>query len=143
MTKHPGFSSATLWHQDIRYWLFDQPELVSVWLALGDETEHNGGLKLIPGSHRQDLDRGHYDAAFFLRSDLPQNQRLIHSAISANLSQGDTLFFHSGTFHAAGQNQSEQVKTSVVFTYHAQSNQPLEGTRSSNYPDIPCLPKNQ
>ena len=56
MTKHPGFSSATLWHQDIRYWLFDQPRLVSVWLALGQEHEANGGMQLIPGSHLLELD---------------------------------------------------------------------------------------
>ena len=31
MTKFPGFSSRTSWHQDIRYWSFDQPELVSTW----------------------------------------------------------------------------------------------------------------
>ncbi len=138
MTKHPGFSSATLWHQDIRYWLFDEPNLVSVWLALGDENKENGGLQLIPASHHKRLERGRYDAAFFLRPDLPENQPLINSAIYANLSQGDTLFFHSGTFHAAGQNQTDKIKTSVVFTYHASSNQPLEGTKSSNYPDIPC-----
>ena len=35
MTKHPGYSSATLWHQDIRYWSFDQPSLVSAWFRLG------------------------------------------------------------------------------------------------------------
>ena len=28
MTKYPGYSSVTSWHQDIRYWRFDQPELV-------------------------------------------------------------------------------------------------------------------
>lgn len=138
MTKYPGFSSSTAWHQDIRYWLFDQPNLVSVWLALGDEHENNGGLRLIPGSHIETLDRGRFDAMFFLRQDLPENQPLIDSAIAADLSQGDTLFFHSGVFHAAGQNQTENTKTSLVFTYHAKDNQPLEGTRSANYPDIPC-----
>ena len=39
MTKHPGFSSVTSWHQDIRYWRFDRRELVSTWLALGPERE--------------------------------------------------------------------------------------------------------
>jgi len=138
MTKHPGFSSATLWHQDIRYWLFDRPHLVSVWLALGKEYEENGGMRLIPGSHRKALDRGRYDGAFFLRQDLPENRILIHSAVAANLSRGDVLFFHSGTFHAAGQNKTDKVKTSVVFTYHDRDNQPLAGTRSAGYPDIPC-----
>ena len=138
MTKNPGYSSATLWHQDIRYWLFDQPQLVSVWLALGKEYDQNGGMQLIPGSHRHELDRGFYDAAYFLRTDLPENQALIASAQSANLNPGDVLFFHCKTLHAAGQNQTDEVKLSVVFTYHASDNQPIAGSRSAAFPDIPC-----
>ena len=137
MTKHPGFSSETLWHQDIRYWLFDKPDLISTWLALGDESIENGGMRLIPQSHQQHLDRGRFDAALFLRPDLDENKPLIDSAYNANLSQGDVLFFHSRTIHAAGQNNSDQVKTSVVFTYRDEDNQPLAGSRSACYPDIP------
>lgn len=138
MTKHPGFSSATLWHQDIRFWLFDRPDLVSVWLALGNEASENGGMNLIPGSHLQEFERGRFDAAFFLRQDLEENKSLIKSAVAAELDQGDVLFFHCGTFHAAGRNNSKKIKTSVVFTYHDSNNQPLAGTRSASYPDIPC-----
>ena len=138
MTKHPGFSSATLWHQDIRYWRFDQPELISVWLALGDENIENGGMQLIPGSHRLNLGRGNYDAAYFLRQDLESNQEMISSAVAADMSKGDVLFFHCGTLHAAGRNNTEQVKTSLVFTYHARDNQPIAGTRSAGFPDIDC-----
>ncbi len=138
MTKHPGFSSATLWHQDIRYWLFDQPDLVSVWLALTDENEDNGGLQLIPGSHRLHIDRGRFDGALFLRQDLPANQKMINNAVAAELHRGDALFFHSRTLHAAGRNNTDDIKTSLVFTYHAENNQPLAGTRSAAYPDIAC-----
>ena len=74
MTKHPGFSSETAWHQDIRYWSFDAPELVSVWLALGREHEQNGALRVIPGSHRLDLDRGRFDRHLFLRPELDENR---------------------------------------------------------------------
>ena len=138
MTKHPGFSSETLWHQDIRYWLFDKPDLISVWLALGDEYAGNGGMRLIPGSHRQHLQRGRFDASLFLRPDLDENRALIDSALPAELCRGDALFFHSRTIHAAGQNQTGQVKTSVVFTYRDQDNLPLAESRSARYPDIPC-----
>ena len=37
MTKAKTYSSATLWHQDNRYWSFEEENLISVWLALGDE----------------------------------------------------------------------------------------------------------
>jgi len=136
MTKHPGYSSATHWHQDIRYWSFDTPELVSVWLALCTETPANGCLRVIPGSHLPEIDRGRLDAELFLREDLPENLQLIEGARDVELAPGDVLFFHARVFHYAGQNRSPQVKLSVVFTYHAADNQPIPDTRSARYPDI-------
>jgi len=136
MTKHPGFSSVTSWHQDIRYWSFDRPELISTWLALGPETRENGGLLVIPGSHKLHLDRGRLDAALFLRTDLAQNKSLIDKAVVVELMAGDMLFFHSTTFHAAGQNATGEIKRSLVYTYRAADNEPIPETRSATYPDI-------
>jgi len=137
MTKHPGFSSETAWHQDIRYWSFDRPELVSVWLALGPERAHNGALRVIPGSHRLSLDRGRLDANLFLRPELDENRSLIDAARAVELEPGDVLFFHCRLFHAAGRNDTDRVKLSPVFTFHAADNRPIPGTRSDQYPSIP------
>lgn len=136
MTKYPGFSSETMWHQDIRYWSFDAPELISVWLALGPEHKDNGALRVIPGSHRDHLDRGRLDMHLFLRAELEENQALIDSAVQLELQAGDALFFHCKLFHAADANTTKQVKLSTVLTYHAQDNQPIPGTRSAQYPSI-------
>jgi len=136
MTKHPGYSSATLWHQDVRYWSFDRPDLVSLWLALGTETAANGALMVIPGSHRLNLDRGRLDRDLFLRPDLPENGTLIEQAITLELAVGDMLLFSSRLFHAAGRNDTDAVKLSLVFTYHAADNHPIPGTRSAQYPSI-------
>ncbi len=136
MTKHPGHSSATLWHQDIRYWSFDAPELISVWLALGDETERNGALQVIPGSHLLDLDRGRFDSSLFLRPELPENRTLLEQAQAVTLEQGDVLFFHCRLFHAAGMNLTQRTKFSPVFTYHLSDNRPIPNTRSAQLPGI-------
>lgn len=136
MTKHPGHSSATLWHQDIRYWSFDAPELISVWLALGDENARNGALKVIPGTHLSDLDRGRFDGSLFLRPELDSNRALIDRAQSVLLQAGDVLFFHCRLFHAAGMNLTEQTKLSPVFTYHLSDNRPIPNTRSARLPGI-------
>ncbi|GJL80996.1 MAG: phytanoyl-CoA dioxygenase [marine bacterium B5-7] len=136
MTKHPGYSSLTSWHQDVRYWRFDRPELVSVWLALVDEYPENGGLLLIPGSHTSDLGRGRLDASLFLRTDLKSNRDMIDTAVAATLSVGDAVFFHCKTYHAAGRNQIDQIKKSLVYTYRAIDNQPIPDTRSAVYCDI-------
>ncbi len=137
MTKHPGHSSATMWHQDNRYWSFDEEALVTMWLALGDETRANGCLQVIPGSHRLDLDRGRLDAELFLRPDLKLNQDLINSAVPVELRAGDVLFFHSRLFHAAAQNRSSETKFSLVFTYHDARNRPIAGTRSAEFLSLP------
>ena len=54
-----------------------------------------------------------------------------------NLAAGDVLFFHSRLFHAAGKNRTDEVKYSVVFTFHEGSNGPIPRTRSDHYPSIP------
>jgi phytanoyl-CoA hydroxylase len=136
MTKQPGFSSATLWHQDIRYWDFDQENLISAWLALGDEDRKNGCLRVIPGSHRMVLEPGRFDAAMFLRADLAENKALIKCAEKVELKAGDMLFFHSKLFHAAGRNLTDTIKYSVVFTYHDVDNHPIASTRSARFPSI-------
>ncbi len=136
MTKHPDFGTATGWHRDIRYWSFARNELISVWLALGSETEGNGALKIIPGSHRLDIRRAQLDDLDFLRPDVPENQTLFACGTTVELEPGDVLFFHSGLFHAAGRNSGDAVKTSVVFAYRAQSNAPIAGSRSAAAGDV-------
>lgn len=136
MTKNPAFSSATGWHQDIRYWSFEKPELVSVWLALGREHKENGCLWLVPGSHRMEFNREQYDEDLFFGADLPANVDILQAKVAAELDEGDALFFHCRLLHAAGQNRTALTKFAAVFTYHAADNRPLAGTRSASLPDV-------
>lgn len=136
MTKDPAYSSLTSWHRDIRYWSFERPELVSVWLALGEERRDNGCLLLLPGSHAMDFDDTQLDAAQFLRTDVAENAALLATQVYAELNPGDVLFFHCRLFHAAGHNRAAQTKFSAVFTYRALDNPPLPGSRSAGLPDV-------
>jgi phytanoyl-CoA hydroxylase len=137
MTKNPAFSSATSWHQDIRYWSFEKPELISAWLALGQEHEENGCLLLVPGSHRIEFRREQFDNAFFLREDLQENHETLQGRVAAELDAGDVLFFHCRLLHAAGRNRTGLTKFAAVFTYHDAGNRPLPGTRSASLPEFP------
>ena len=136
MTKQPRFSSETHWHQDIRYWSYQRPELVSVWLALGHETEENGCLYLIPGTQRMTFARPRLDDNLFLRPELPENATLIEQRVKAELEPGDVLFFHGRTFHAAGRNTTTQPKFSVVFTFRPADNSPTPGSRSASMAEL-------
>ena len=136
MTKHPRHSSATLWHQDIRYWRFQRNNLVTAWLALGPERPDNGCLWVIPGSHRLPIARERYDDALFLRTDMPENRHLIDEAVPVALEPGDVLLFHSGLIHAAGRNATAERKMALVFTYHENDNHPQPDSRSTRAPEI-------
>ncbi len=137
MTKHPAFSSSTGWHQDIRYWNFGRPELVTVWLALGEERAATGSLAFLPGSHATSFTRDRYDDALFFRTDLESNRRLLESAYAVELDPGDVVFFHARLLHAAGRNTTDRTKMALVFTYHAADNPPTPGTRSAAVPGVP------
>lgn len=136
MTKHPRYSSSTLWHQDIRYWSFQRPDLVNTWLALGEETARNGCMRLIPGSHRVKWAADRFDELRFFRPDNDANRGLMHQALRAELQAGDVLLFHSCLLHAAGRNHTDTRKMAVVFTYRQANNQPLPETRSARLDDI-------
>ena len=131
MTKYPGFSSSTHWHQDIRYWSFKKPELVSMWIPLGVENEENGALRVIPGSHRLEFEKERFDSELFLRMDIERNLDLVSNATTFFLQPGDVLFFHSRLLHAAGKNKTKGIKLSVVYTYYSAENSPIPGTRSA------------
>lgn len=136
MTKHPLYGSLTGWHRDIRYWSFEREDLVSVWLALGEERDENGALWLVPGSHRMAFGSDRFDESKFFRADHASNAEIIRTAISPRLAPGDAIFFHCNTLHSAGKNRSDAVKFSLVYTYYGRSNAPKPGTRSASKPAI-------
>ena len=112
MTKLPHDSTRTFWHQDRRYWNFENDNLVSVWLALGDEY----------------LDR--FDSESNFLDENSENIELIHQRTSNNLQKGDVVLFHCKTLHHASKNHSDKAKISFVYTVRAKSNNPIKGTRS-------------
>jgi phytanoyl-CoA hydroxylase len=137
MTKHPDYGSLTGWHQDIRYWSFSEPDLVSCWLALGHEKADNGGLFFLPGSHKAAFSPEQFDEKKFFLPDPPENRRLIAQAVCPELEPGDVVFFHCRTLHAAQRNASNAVKFSLVHTYYPGRIQPLPGSRSASRPGVP------
>jgi phytanoyl-CoA hydroxylase len=136
MTKQPRFSSDSLWHQDIRYWRYSRRELVTAWLALGPEHARNGGLQLIPGSHRLAFGPERFDEALFFRPDLPENEALLAQRQAVELQAGDVLFFHCRLLHAATRNYEDEIKYAAVFTFRAPEDEPLPDSRSAAMPDI-------
>jgi phytanoyl-CoA hydroxylase len=130
MTKLPHVSSVTTWHQDIRYWHYENDNLLSVWLSLGDEHLENGLLEFIPGSHKMHFSPEQFDDLSSFRDDLPQNRDIIAKRVHFNLEKGDIVLFHAKTLHYANKNDTDTPKISFVYSVRGISNKPIPNTRS-------------
>jgi phytanoyl-CoA hydroxylase len=136
MTKMPRHGTQTGWHQDKRYWNFENDNLVSVWLSLGDEDYDNGVLEFIPQSHNMvfcDEAFGEYD---YFRDDYAPNQPIIDKKVSFELHKGDVVLFHCKTLHRANANSTNKAKISFVYTVKGESNGAIMGTRSAQFDEI-------
>jgi len=139
MTKQPEYSSETAWHRDTRYWCFNDKYLINAWFALGDELEPNGALKILPGSHRWEVEEDALDEAQFLIKDHSSNSVRLETARTIELEKGDAVLFSAHCFHAAGKNLTDQTKYSLVFTYHGESTVGLENSKSDTHQPIQVL----
>ncbi len=130
MTKLPKVSSITSWHQDIRYWHYENDKLLSVWLALGDEYLDNGLLEFIPGSHKMQFNAEQFDERTSFRDDLEVNRKIIQNRVHYDLNKGDVVLFHAKVLHYARANSDKEAKISFVYSLRAADNQAIKGTRS-------------
>jgi len=136
MTKLPKTSTQTKWHQDIRYWSYNNSNLFSIWLALGEENSQNGVLEFIPGSHKMSFSKEQFDDRLYFREDLEQNRKLISKKVSFNLEAGDVILFHSLLLHRANKNSTNSPKISFVYTVKGEKTKALPNSRSAKFKEI-------
>jgi phytanoyl-CoA hydroxylase len=136
MTKMPYFSTQTRWHQDRRYWRYSDDNLVSVWLALDEEHSDNGVLEFIPGSHKMRFEASQFDEKEYFSETVEQNRALLQEKVSTTLAKGDVVIFHSLLLHRANANTTPKPKISFVYTVKGAKTKALEGSRSSEFPEI-------
>lgn len=53
--KPPGSGKAVLWHQDGSYWPLRPMDVLTLYLAVDAANASNGGMRVVPGSHRWPL----------------------------------------------------------------------------------------
>ena len=128
MTKDKTNSSRTFWHQDRRYWNYNDDNLISVWLSLDDEYLENGLLEFIPSSHKMDFEKECFDEDSNFKDDY--NANLLKNAVHQNLQKGDVVLFHCKTLHHASKNKSSHTKISFVYTVKGEKTKAIKDTRS-------------
>ena len=136
MTKMPKSSKETSWHQDRRYWSYTDDNLVSVWLALGEENSDNGVLEFIPSSHTMKFTSEQFGEKEYFSLENEKNMSLIETKTSTTLSAGDVVLFHCKLLHRANKNSTQKPKISFVYTVKGKKTEALKGSRSAEYREI-------
>ncbi len=116
--KPPG-ARGQAFHQDNFYLRVQPGTCIAAWIPAADRTDDgNGGLHLVPGSHRMDIACPEQaDEQDSFSPDLVRPPADLQ-AVPAILEPGDVLFFHGNLIHGSGPNRSaDRFRRSLIFHY--------------------------
>lgn len=103
------------WHQD--WWYWNGSHKVSVWIALDRATPANGCLKMIPGSHREVLERDPAEEGSGFNKRIDESRLPEGQVVSLEVNAGDAVLFHDLTLHASHPNTDRTDRWSFIATY--------------------------
>ena len=113
----PSFVS---WHQDLNYWGLDADDLVTAWLALSPATLESGCMRVLPGSHGEEM-LPHKDT-FHGDNMLTRGQEIAVEvdetrAVTMALGPGEMSVHNVRIAHASGPNSSDDRRIGVSLHY--------------------------
>lgn len=141
--KPPHHGGPVAWHQDFSYWTRTEPmQHLTVHIALDDQTDENGTVHYVPGSHLwhrnvdgkemplpiTDIDFTDMES---IKKVLTEEERSKFQPIPSLLKKGHASFHHPLAVHGSYPNRSSSARRAAVLNYFAQ------GTRSNS--DEPLL----
>lgn len=115
--KPPGARGQAL-HQDNYYLQVSPGTCLALWLSLDDADAQNGGLSVVPGSHRLPILCPHpadLDKSFTIEEvDVPEGLE----PVAIELNVGDALFFNGSVIHGSGPNvTADRFRRSFICHY--------------------------
>ena len=114
--KPPGARGQAM-HQD-NWFLQAHPETcIAAWIAVDDANEENGGLQVVPGTHKSEIIcHGEADRSVSFSRDsvtLPPGFKAVQTTMSA----GDVLFFHGSLVHGSLPNRTRDFRRALIYHY--------------------------
>jgi ectoine hydroxylase-related dioxygenase (phytanoyl-CoA dioxygenase family) len=107
------------WHQDATYWGLSEPDVVTAWLAFTDATLENGAMRMVPGSHGEQL--VHRDT-FAPDNLLSRGQEIAVEVDEARgvdilLRAGEMSLHHVRMVHGSPANRSDDRRIGYAIRY--------------------------
>lgn len=108
-----------LWHQDGSYWPLDPMEVITLWLAVDDSTTANGCLRVIPGTHRLQLQemKGSFEVENVLGSEIEKKFVDESKAVDIELKSGGVSIHHPNIIHGSKANLSPNRRCGLTIRY--------------------------
>jgi ectoine hydroxylase len=135
----PGFRGKEFyWHSDFETWHVEDgmPSMraLSMSITLTENTQYNGPLMLMPGSHKSyavctgDTPVNHFKASLKKQEyGVPEDDLLARLAtqngiVAASAKPGSVIIFDCNTMHGSNSNITPDPRSNVFFVYNAISN---------------------
>ena len=113
--KFPG-ASFTPAHQDNFYFSLEKGNALTAYVALTPQDRSNGGLGVIPGSHKHDFEHKQSDTIAFSSGIDPENLEL-EKADFYTLNPGDLAIHHCNMVHLADANTSDRQRKAISMRF--------------------------
>lgn len=118
--KEAESPSYVSWHQDLKYWGLDSNELVTAWVALSPASVQSGCMRVLPGSHNNDMLP--HDDVYDPENMLTRGQEIAievdeKAAVAMALQPGQMSLHNVRLAHASGPNHTSDRRIGVSFHY--------------------------
>ena len=119
--KEKGFVS---FHQDAKYIGLEPHNWVTVWVAITDANENNGCMRMLSGSHKENL--RHHEEKFDENNLLTRGQTIKNVSLDKTdpviLKAGQMSLHHPKIVHGSGLNYSDDRRIGFVIQSYIGSN---------------------
>ncbi len=123
--KYPGSPWSIHWHQDFSYLLHCNFDLLAVMFMLDGSDDENGGLKVVPGSHREGpIEVTNPEAGWMIDLAPWAAGRLVESL---TVPPGGASIHHCCLVHSSAPNRSTRPRRAFIVEYSAADNYPIAG----------------
>jgi ectoine hydroxylase-related dioxygenase (phytanoyl-CoA dioxygenase family) len=120
LCKPAGKGREVPWHQDGEYWPMRPLATCSAWIAIDPVSTHNGCMRFIPGSHKQqELYRHHQTSRenLVLNLELDQDQFDESKAVNVELEAGQLSLHDVRLIHGSLANTSGERRAALIMRY--------------------------
>ncbi len=122
--KNPNEKGFVSFHQDAKYIGLEPHNWVTVWVAVTDANEKNGCMRMLPGSHKEDLKT--HEQKFDENNLLTRGQTITNVQLDRTdpiiLKAGQVSLHHPKIVHGSGLNQSNDRRIGFVIQSYIGTN---------------------